>query len=118
MNNPKILFVDDEESIRKLIKKQLEKHEIITDTAVNGDEAIKMITNNHYDFVITDFIMPGSITGLELIKKIKKISPNTEIISISGWADGISKDEIIQNGALCFLIKPFKINDLLGVINK
>lgn len=80
----KVLVVDDNILDRKFIKCLLENNlEIIVHTAKDGLEALKKIKTIDYHLVITDIVMP-KIEGIELIENIKQLSPQTNIIAISG----------------------------------
>lgn len=113
MGDVKILIIDDEKPIRGMLKNFLMSQEFIVDTAENGDQGIEILKTKIYDIVISDFTMPGNFFGLNLIKKIHKISPNTKIISISGYSADTHEKDILNVGAYCFLMKPFRLEQLL-----
>ncbi len=79
----KILIIDDDVSIRKLLKAMFEKSNYEVVDAADGEEGIKQFKKYLPDLVITDLIMPGK-EGLETIKDIKNINPNSKIIAMSG----------------------------------
>lgn len=107
----KILIVDDEPSIRFGLSRALQK---ICDfrgeikTVENGKDAIKEIRLCHYDICFLDIKLPD-INGIEVMKKIKEISPKTDVAIMT--AHGISEDteSTIQDLASLFLIKPFDL---------
>jgi YesN/AraC family two-component response regulator len=86
MNKEKILLVDDEEGIRKVLGISLSDIGYTVFTAENGKEAFKIFEEVDPSIVLTDIKMPG-MDGIELLKKIKDTSPNTEVIMISGHGD-------------------------------
>jgi YesN/AraC family two-component response regulator len=79
----RILIIDDEASIRKMLKKLLETEGYDILEANNGNQGIKLFIEHRPDLVITDLVMPEK-EGIELIREIKKINPNAQIIAISG----------------------------------
>ncbi len=79
----KILIIDDDVSIRKLLRAMLEKSNYEVVDAADGEEGINQFKQYLPDLVITDLIMPGK-EGLETIKDLKNIDPNSKIIAISG----------------------------------
>ena len=108
-----ILVVDDEEDICKMFEKwlSLEGHRV--QSALTGKKAINLVKKEHFDVVFLDIIIPG-ITVFEVLEKIKKISPETKVVIITGKL--IDKDlsqELEQKGSSAFLQKPFKIEDIL-----
>jgi len=112
----KILLVDDFESIRKTIKKEL----VLSgagqvDEAANGDEALKMIAEVTYDAVLTDWNMPKK-TGLELLKTIRadKDLHNLPVMLITADTDREMVAEAIRHKVNDFLVKPFTLQLLMG----
>ena len=79
----KILIIDDEAPVQKMLKRLLEKNDFSVIQADNGNEGIKKFKEHTPDLIITDLIMPEK-EGLETIRELKKIEPNVKIIAISG----------------------------------
>jgi YesN/AraC family two-component response regulator len=79
----RILIVDDNVLMRKLIVNLFSKEEVILDEASDGKEGLGKMNDNHYDLVITDLIMPG-MEGIEMIMQAKRFFPDVKIIAISG----------------------------------
>lgn len=79
----KILVIDDNLLIRKLIKGFFETKNYIVEEANNGLDGLKKIKNNKYDLIITDILMP-KMEGLELIMHLRRDFPELKIIAISG----------------------------------
>lgn len=111
MEKHRILFVDDEESIRNLVKRILQMAQYEVDLAANGEEAIKKVSENSYDVVITDLMME-KVDGLEVLKKVKDISPNTEVIVITAYGTVETAMKAINLGAYDYTTKPFDIGKL------
>ena len=79
----KILVIDDEAFICKMLKKLLEKNHYTVMDASDGKKGIQIFQERHPDLIITDLIMPGK-EGLETIREIKKLNPDIKIIAMSG----------------------------------
>ena len=93
----KILIIDDEAPIRKMLTKLFEKNNYEVILAINGNQGIKLFKENSPDLIITDLIMPEK-EGLETIREIREINPDMKIIAISGG--GAVDPEIYLNLAL------------------
>ena len=111
----KILFVDDEENIRELGKRILQIGKYEVDTAVNGKDAFEKIANTYYNVIITDMKMP-EIDGLEIIEKVKEISPFTDVIMITGHATVETAMKAISLGAYDYIVKPFDMGKLILLV--
>ena len=90
-----ILAVDDEEPIRNLIKYTFEPYELEVVTAENGKSAITILEHNPVDVIITDLLMP-SMTGLALIREMKKRKSQIPIIIITAYGNTEMVKEIID----------------------
>lgn len=109
----KILIIDDEESIVNLLSLSLKSDGHDVAVAYNGDDAVKVFQWESPDIVLTDLMMPG-IDGIEVLKKIKEINPDAEIIIITGHGDMDSAIEALKFGASDFINKPIR-DDALSV---
>jgi PAS domain S-box-containing protein len=107
-----VLFVDDEQLIRKSIVRDL-RLEGFTVTAVSsGREAIAALEDDLYDLVITDLMMPG-IDGLDVLKEAKRLAPQTAVIILTGYGDMRSAIDALRLGADDFTLKPCEIEELI-----
>jgi signal transduction histidine kinase len=113
----KILLVDDEEGIRKVLKITLVSAGYDVSIAHDGETGYKVFNEIKPDIVITDIKMPG-IDGIELLKKIKNISPETEVIMITGHGDMDLAVKSLKYEAADFITKPIDIVDLESSIEK
>ena len=104
----KILLVDDEEGIRKVLGIALADSGYQVTTAVNGEEALRIFRETSPPIVLTDIKMPG-MDGISLLRKIKQESPDTEVIMITGHGDVDLAIKSLQHQAIDFVTKP--IND-------
>jgi len=113
----KILIVDDEEEIRKLIRDFLVKDNFEADQASNGREALDKLSekDSMFDLVILDIMMPG-MDGLEVIKTIRKTS-NIPVIFLTSKNEEIDKVLGLEIGADDYITKPFNPREMVARIN-
>lgn len=112
----RILVVDDESGPRNLLKESLSLKGYHVNTAKTGEKACQLIDEASFDLVITDLNMPG-LSGIELLNKIRQLSPETHVIIITGYASLRSAIDAIRGGAYDYLTKPFQIDELYVVVN-
>lgn len=115
----KILIVDDEPDILITLKKILQDEGFLITCISNGKEAIDFFKADSFDLVITDLKMPG-IDGLEVLRQIKKVNANTEVIILTGYGTIENAIEALKNdGAYDFITKPLEdIDQLIITVNK
>ena len=110
-----ILVVDDDlwvrESLRMILKPNYEVR-----TAAGGEEAFQCLLREKIDLITLDLKMPG-LSGIEILKQIKRTNPDIEVVVISAYATEQNVQEATQYGAE-FIPKPFNIPDLIVSINK
>ncbi|MEW6265620.1 MAG: response regulator [Thermodesulfobacteriota bacterium] len=100
-----ILLVDDEEGIRKVLSLSLRDAGYKVLTAANGAEALEVFRSDRPPIVLTDIKMPG-LDGIELLKRIKAVSPETEVIMITGHGDMDLAIKSLKYEATDFVTKP------------
>jgi len=111
-----ILVSDDEPPICELLKITIEKEGHRVFTAFNGKEALKIVQSNSVDVAILDIKMP-QLGGVEVLKKIKAINPDIEVIIITGFADlETLRQTMDEYGAFDYLLKPFKGEDIIPIL--
>lgn len=108
----KILVVDDEKHIRGTLKEILEYEKHKVDEAANGQDALKMFTENDYDVVFCDIKMPV-MDGLEFLSKSVELGKDAQIIIISAHGNIETAVEATKKGAFDFIQKPLDLNRLL-----
>jgi signal transduction histidine kinase/DNA-binding response OmpR family regulator len=102
----RVLVVDDEAAILRVIAESLSLRKILADVAKTAEEALDLMSKNDYAVVVTDKNLPG-MDGIALMKEVKTRSPNTEIIIITGYASVDSALDAIGAGAFDYIPKPF-----------
>ena len=114
MQSYKILVVDDEEHIRKILKFKLEKHGYAVITAENGEVALQIIRRESPDLVILDLMMP-KMDGFEVCKRIRRNFQTAQIpiIMLTAKSDMADKIKGLGGGANDYLIKPYSNEELL-----
>lgn len=107
----KILFIEDEEQLRKNIQALLIQEGYHVDTAENGQAGIELLEKRAYDIVLTDLLMPD-VDGLEVMEFIKETLPNTLGIVITGYASLESAVQAMRKGAYDYVSKPLDFDFL------
>jgi PAS domain S-box-containing protein len=114
---PSILFVDDEDVIRKSFQRELQVEGFAVTVAAGGAEAIGALEKDAYDLVITDLMMPG-IDGFGVLKAAKKLAPLTSVIILTGYGDMTSAIDALRLGADDFTLKPCEVEELIFRIRR
>lgn len=108
----KILVVEDDNTIHKIIEDILKKEHYIVISAYSGTEAISIIENDNIDLILLDLMLPG-INGEYIVKKVNKTIP---IIVISAKTSSADKATVLLDGANDYITKPFEKIELLARI--
>ncbi len=113
----KILVVEDEEKIRKVMNILVKSDEVEVEEAAEGVEALDKIKANSYDLIILDLMLPG-IDGMTILKEMRGDSRTAEVPVIIVTAKGLNKDilEGFQTGANYYITKPFEPKELIDSI--
>ena len=114
MNDPVVLVVDDEKSLRDFVRRNLEVRHYKVLTASNGLEALATFNNEKVDLVILDLMMPH-LDGLETTRRIRE-SSKTPIIILTALGEESDKVQAFDLGADDYLTKPFGVGELMGRI--
>jgi diguanylate cyclase (GGDEF)-like protein len=108
----RILVVDDDESLRGILASVLEDEGHIVTTAKSGEEALEQYLADPFPLIITDIRM-GGMSGIELLRRLKNINPETEVIVITSYASVDTALTALRYGAYDYLVKPFEELDLI-----
>lgn len=114
----KILILDDEERMAQLISRSLEREGYVVAAVTEPEQAIEALKEDSWDVLLTDLRMPG-MTGIDILKRSKSISPQTEVILMTAYASVETTREALKAGAVDYLIKPISAeNDLKPLLEK
>jgi DNA-binding NtrC family response regulator len=111
----KILVIDDEPSIRSVLRDILEMEDYEVEEAKDGIDALSKVKKNKFDAAICDIKMP-KMDGMELLERINILSPDTPVIMISGHGNIETAVEAVKKGAFDYISKPPDLNRLLITI--
>jgi PAS domain S-box-containing protein len=112
-----VLIIDDEEFIRDIVSECLSStgHNVMT--AESGEQAIELIKKNHFDITFLDFSIPNK-NGLELLREIKMIDPNSTVVIISSRPGEQLPDELTDEGAYNIIKKPFSVDQIQIAVSR
>lgn len=111
----KILLIEDDAAIRLAIKESLESENYFVDEVDNASAALKKISNDNYDLILLDLILPD-MDGVELCKKLRADDIRVPIIMVTSRKDEIDKVIGLEIGADDYITKPFSMRELLARI--
>ena len=113
----RIILIDDDQSVTRVVKKFLERAGHAVDTAASGEDGIRLIGGGQYDIVITDIYLPG-MDGMAVLEKIKSVNPDLDIVVITGFGSIESAVSFMKAGAIDYISKPINFEHLDIVIKK
>ena len=112
----KILLIEDDSSIAKLITWGLRSERIDVDHAPDGLTGIKMAVSSRYDLIILDLLLPGGKSGEDICKQLRNANYMTPIIILTALGDLSSKVKLFNLGADDYMTKPFEFDELFARI--
>lgn len=112
----KVLIVDDQEVVRLSYLRSLGSEHCKVDVAASGEEALQAMQQREFDLVLLDLRMPG-MDGMEVLKTIKQMWPDTEVVMITGYPTVETAKEAVRLGAHGYLAKPLGPNDIVNAAN-
>jgi len=117
MEKTRILVVDDEGSMRLALSEALSRAGYVVETATDGFDALKRFRKDRFNAVISDVKMP-KMSGLEVLKEIKGISPQTPMIMVTAYGTIENAVEAMKEGASDYILKPFSYEDLESAVRR
>jgi DNA-binding NtrC family response regulator len=114
---PRILVIDDERSILTLVGSVALAEGFDVATTVDGGDALQQLTTRPADLVLVDLRMPG-VTGLEVLRAIRDVNPNSRVVLMSGHATIDSAVTAVKLGAMDYLTKPFDLHRLRVLLSE
>jgi DNA-binding NtrC family response regulator len=116
-DHPQILVVDDEINICRSVEKILSKIGLRVRTALNGQDALKLLEAEPFDLVLTDLKM-SRLGGMEVLRRAKELNPGLPVIVMTGYASVSSAVEVMKLGAVDYLPKPFTPDEIRAVVRQ
>lgn len=110
-----LLIVDDEESVRESLQSWFAEDGYLASTAENAARALQMIESDNFDIILADIKMPG-MDGLEMMKRIRLLKPDSIIIIMTAFATVDTAVRALKEGAFDYVTKPFDPDDLTHLI--
>ncbi|MFC0188418.1 response regulator [Fictibacillus aquaticus] len=107
----RILIVDDEERIRKLIKMYLERENYETEEAENGEEALQMALSMNFDLILLDLMLPG-MDGIEVCEKLRE-KKATPVIMLTAKGEELNRIQGFEAGTDDYISKPFSPREVI-----
>jgi DNA-binding NarL/FixJ family response regulator len=114
-----IILVDDHEVVRNGVRAYLETlHDFdVVGEAASGEEAIGLVSDLIPDVVLMDLIMPG-LDGVETIRRIKKISPRTQVVVLTSYHEDVHIFPALKAGAISYILKDMKMEKLVEALHR
>jgi DNA-binding NtrC family response regulator len=112
-----VMILDDEPIVCERLRSTLEKVNLDIETFIDPNEAIKRFAEKKFQVLITDLKMK-ELDGIEVLKLVQKVSPETKVIIITGFATVEKAREALKIGAYDFIAKPFKLSQLRDLVLK
>ena len=116
-SHERILVVDDEEQMRDLLAKVLERKGYQVSVCGDGAEALALLEREPADLVVTDVRMPG-LNGMEALRAIKELNPDIVVLIMTAFGSIDQAVQAVKEGAYDYINKPFKIDEILLTIDK
>jgi len=117
-DKPTVFVVEDEPSLRALVRKVLERHGFQVIDASSGAVALEIWEHQRekIDLLLTDMVMPDGVTGRELAEKLKTDNPALKVVYTTGYSAELLGDGIVLREGINFLQKPYPPQKLLQTI--
>src|SRR3954453_20105170 len=109
--NVKILVVDDEERIRRLLKMYLEREDYVIEEAEDGNQALSIALENDYDCILLDLMMPGK-DGIEVCRELRE-KKATPVIMLTAKGEEVNRVQGFEVGTDDYIVKPFSPREVV-----
>jgi DNA-binding NtrC family response regulator len=113
----RILLVDDEQIALRNLEHIMKKEGYEVTSTQSGMNALKLLEEQYFDLVLTDLKME-KVDGNQILKRCKELSPDTEVIMITGYASLQSAIQVMKKGAYDYVTKPFKLDEVRKVVRE
>jgi DNA-binding NtrC family response regulator len=115
MNEPKILLVDDEASLRMTLAANLELEGFVVVEAESAEHALALLASEAFDLILSDIRMPGR-SGIELVGELRNTGVDIPVVLMTAFTEEKNLDEATRNGVFAVLTKPFRIDHGIGLL--
>ncbi|WP_156856009.1 response regulator transcription factor [Oceanobacillus sp. AG] len=115
MAKPKILIIEDEQKLSRVLQLELEYENYETGVADNGKDALRLIEEENWDLVLLDIMIP-ELSGLEVLRRVRRFDEETPIVLLTARDEIHDKVSGLDLGADDYITKPFQIEELLARI--
>jgi DNA-binding NtrC family response regulator len=112
-----VMILDDEPIVCQRLRSTLEKADLDIETFTDPNAALQRITEKQFHVLITDLKM-RELDGIEILKWVQKVSPDTKVIIITGFATVEKAKEALKMGAYDFIAKPFRLSVIRDLVTK
>jgi DNA-binding NtrC family response regulator len=116
-NRSRILIVDDEQIALRNLEHIMKKEGYEVTSTQSGPNALKLLEEQYFDLVLTDLKME-KVDGNQILKRCKELSPDTEVVMITGYASLQSAIQVMKKGAYDYVTKPFKLDEVRKVVKE
>ncbi len=113
----RLLIIEDEDTLCESLRRVFQREGYEVDIAFDAESALELVKNKSFDLVITDVILPG-ISGIEFIKRYKKINPGFKVIVMTAYSSTVTAEDAIDAGACDYLIKPIMHDEIKQAVKK
>jgi signal transduction histidine kinase/ActR/RegA family two-component response regulator len=113
----RVLVIEDEDHLRRMLADALTSAGHTVEAAANGLDGLARFQRSPFELVITDLSMP-ECSGLDVSRAVKRMSPKTPVIMITGWGDVMNPERMADSGVDLMLVKPFKIDRALDLVDE
>lgn len=113
----RVLVIDDEPRVRDVLVDLLSEAGYRVEACADGRSGLARFEAERFDLVVTDLGMP-EVTGWDVASEVKRLSPATPVIMVTGWAQRLTLDEARSRGADFLLAKPFIVDEVLAVMRR
>ena len=111
----KLIIVDDDMPFRERLGRSMEKKGFLVETISSYNDCLKRISDESFDYAVIDMRLEDG-SGLELIKKLKELSPNTKSLLLTGYGNIATAVAAIKTGAIDYLPKPAEIDQIYNAL--
>ena len=111
----RVLAIDDEPGVLRLLSRALRSEGLEIDTATNGEEGLRLALTGSYSVVILDLLMPGT-DGMSVLRRLMRLRPGQAVIVLSCLTDTMSKVQCFEMGANDYLAKPIDLGRLYSLL--